>query len=96
MWHKAISGDLPKDGERVLVWFEHTGYSISIYSRGEYPAGVVADTPVPCDVFHDAGGFFTDEDVYWMPLPSPPTAEECGTPAKQQATTVCQNVNDKG
>ena len=23
-------------------------------------------------------------------------AEQSGTPAKQQATTVCQNVNDKG
>jgi len=78
MRHRAISGDLPKDGQCVLIWFEHTGYNISIYNRSEYPAGAVADTTVPCDVFHDMGGFLTDEDVYWMPLPTPPTAEEFG------------------
>ena len=24
--------------------------------------------------------------THWMPLPEPPTAEQCGTPAEQQAT----------
>lgn len=72
-WNRAFDGVLPKNGQKVLAWFEHTGYSLETYRRTKYGPGILSEKGgEPCDLWYGETGYFADEDVYWVPLPPPP------------------------
>ena len=62
---------LPKEGENVVAWMD--GITVACWFE---------------DPTRDWWEINGNDDFceWWMPLPAPPTAEQCGTPAKQQAT----------
>ena len=66
-WIK-IKDERPKEGERVITYFKHTGVSIMKYHnlRG------TKDEIMGKDLFTGSGGFLTDDVTHWMPLPKKP------------------------
>lgn len=69
-WIK-IEDQLPKDGERVITYFEHTGIEISTYKN--LVGG--KDEVFGDNMFHNHSGWLTDDVTHWMPLPEIPKDE---------------------
>ena len=65
-WIK-IADRLPKEGEWVLTYFEHTGIDVMKRHklRGE-------ERMLGSNCFVGGGGFLTDDVTHWMPLPDKP------------------------
>ena len=66
-WIK-ISDKTPKEGQRVITYFEHTGRSIMEYHSLEG----TKDAAFGENLFTSHSGFLTDDATHWMPLPSIP------------------------
>lgn len=69
-WIK-IEDQLPKDGDRVITYFELTGIEISTYKN---LAGT-EDEVFGHNLFFNKSGFLTDDVTHWMPLPKIPKDE---------------------
>lgn len=71
-WIK-IEDQLPKDGQKVIYYFDLTGISVGFYERVEYPKEFTGSTePVYGNQFGGKDGFLTDDVTHWMPWPEPP------------------------
>jgi hypothetical protein len=72
-WHRTNTGkdftkwDWPKKGQVCLIYFSHTGFSISEYEECEEDLFGDGKKYVS-HVFSDYGGFLGDEDLLWIPL----------------------------
>ena len=66
-WIK-IEDQLPKEGQRVITYFEHTGIEIMEYHDLED----TKDKIFGKNFFIGCGGFLTDDVTHWMPLPDKP------------------------
>lgn len=63
-----IKDKAPKNGQQVIFYFKHIGFSI-----GNYRHNTRADNNFIAEhVFYDGNGFLGDEDVYWMDMPELP------------------------
>ena len=59
-WRK-VEDELPKDGQKVIYYFEVTGINIGKYKKDKEG-----------DIFYGRSGFLTNDVTHWMPLPEPP------------------------
>lgn len=60
-WKRTGLNEYPEEGQNCLIYFMHTGFSISKFEW-------VEDETRKTAVFSDRGGFLGDEDVLWIPL----------------------------
>lgn len=69
-WKRTGHGEYPEDGQKCMIYFYHTGYSISTFFYSSWVNGLGEDCPelgkTPC--FSDEHGTLGDEDVLWMPI----------------------------
>ena len=70
-WKRTGDGEYPEEGQKCLIYFQHTGYSKSEFYR-DYYVNVKTGQP---DLslgktwgFSDKGGWLGEEDVLWMPV----------------------------
>ena len=54
----------PKEGQRVIYYFRHTGVSSGRYTHTE-----------DGHCFYGLEGWLTDDVTHWMPFPDPPKLE---------------------
>ncbi len=66
-WIK-IEDQTPKDGDKVITYFEHTGIEIAIYKDLEG----TEDEIFGKNLFFNKNGWLTDDVTHWMPLPDIP------------------------
>ena len=67
----SISDRTPKENERVITYFEHTGISIMEYHDLEGTEDEAMGKHYFCGY-----GFLTDDVTHWMPLPEKPSVGE--------------------
>lgn len=68
-WKRTGNKEYPENNQTCLIYFKHTGFSISRYEESENDEDVIASGyPRISHIFRDEGGFLGDEDVLWVPL----------------------------
>lgn len=68
-WRRTGAKEYPKEGQKCLIYFAHTGFSLSTFSWEENDLGTPSNPSIiKTAVFSDSGGFLGDEDVLWIPL----------------------------
>jgi hypothetical protein len=72
----SIEEALPQENQRVIYYFRHTGISIGIYNRVEYPKEIAGQSGIYGNAFSGRGGFLVDDVTHWMPLPEPPVGKD--------------------
>ena len=72
-WIK-IEDQAPKDGQRVIVYFNMTGIDIMRYHDLEG----TEDRKMGKNLFTGDRGFLTDDVTHWRPLPESPPLNERG------------------
>ena len=77
-----VKDRLPKDNERVLVWFKPGNYktkkdlmiNIATFSKGDFYIYIQYRDNTTSDII--AVPYNIDHVTHWMPLPEPPKEEE--------------------
>lgn len=61
-----IDDETPKEGQRVIYYFEPLGSFFGKYTKGEDGE----------NIFYSSYGFLTDDVTFWFPFPDPPKKGE--------------------
>ena len=69
-WKRTGKKEYPKEGQKCLIYFYATKFSLSIFTWEDYidNDGNPAPEMGRSAVFSDKGGWLGDEDVLWVPL----------------------------